>query len=150
MIDRAQRREVKIVTTVLTYVEVLSGKIPAGMDTLFAGMMKRVNRVGVDTKVASVAHDLRNYYSSRPKEFDGKTLSTPDAIHLASGIIYRVTEFHTFDAGRSSSKSLGLIQLSGDVAGNRLTICKPEARRPELDLRKPPPPKTTPTNPGAS
>ena len=56
-------------------------------------------------------------------------------------------EFHTFDGG--NSKSLGLLQLSGDVAGNRLTICKPQAKRPQFDLRKPASP-TTPNNPNAS
>jgi len=139
LIARQKRREVKIVTSVLTSVEVLSGKIPAGMDTLFNGLMKRIHRLGMDTKVAAVAHDLRNYYSTRPNEFDGKTLSTPDAIHLATAVIYRVTEFHTFDSG--NSRSLGLLPLSGDVGGNRLTICKPEAKSPQLDLRKPTPGK---------
>ncbi len=136
VIERFKRREVKIVTSVLTGVEVLQCKMPVGMDTLFAGMMKRITKLGVDSKVASVAHDLRDYYSSRPKEFDNKTLSTPDAIHLATAILYRVTEFHTFD-NDGSGKSLGLIPLSGNVGGNKLTICKPQARNPQLDLRKP-------------
>jgi antitoxin component of MazEF toxin-antitoxin module len=48
-----------------------------------------------------------------------------------------------------NSKSLGLLQLSGDVAGNRLIICKPEAKRPQFDLRKAANP-TTPSNPSAS
>lgn len=138
IIERSKRREVKIVTSVLTTVEVLSGKIPVGMDTLFSGLMKRIHRLGMDTKVAAVAHDLRDYYSNRKNEFGGKTLSTPDAIHLATAIIYRVHEFHTFD-NDGDAKSLGLIPLSGNVGGNRLTICKPQARNPQLDLRKPKP-----------
>ena len=145
VIERSKRREARIVTSVITFVEVLSGKIPAGMDTLFAGLMKRVNRLGVDSKVATVAHDIRNHYSTRPKEFDGKTLSTPDAIHLATAIIYRVTEFHTFDTS-GNSRSLGLIPLSGDVAGNGLIICKPQARNPGLDLRRPKESPTIPPN----
>ena len=141
VIDRSKRREVKIVTSVVTLVEVLNGKMPVGMGRLFADMMKRrVNRIAMDIRVAQLAHDLRDYYSSRPKEFEGKTISTPDAIHLATAIIYRVTEFHTFDGG--NSKSLGLLQLSGDVAGNRLNICKPETKRPQFDLRKPTSPTT--------
>jgi hypothetical protein len=111
--------------------------------------MKRIHRIGMETKIASVAHDLRDYYSTRKAEFGGKTLSTPDAIHLATAIIYRVTEFHTFD-NDGDAKSLGLLPLSGDVGGNRLTICKPQARNPELDLRKPkagkPPDPTIPNN----
>ena len=147
IVERAKRREVKIVTSVLTLTEVLSGKIPVGMDTLFSGMMKRVQRISVDIKVASVAHDLRDYYSTRKAEFGGKTLSTPDAIHLATAIIYRVTEFHTFD-NDGDAKSLGLIPLSDNVGGNRLRICKPQAKNPVLDLRPPNP--TTQNNQSGS
>jgi len=124
VIDRTKRREAKIMTSVLALVEVLSGRIPAGMDTLFKGMMKRVNQVSMDGKVASLAHDIRNYAATS----GSKVMATPDAIHLATAILYRVNEFHTFDDA--------LLQLSGNVAGHRLTICKPEAKRPQLDLRK--------------
>jgi predicted nucleic acid-binding protein len=136
IIERSKRREVRLMTSTLTSVEVLSSKIPTGFDTLFASLLKRISRVAVDIKVASMAHDLRNYYASRPQEFSNKTLSTPDAIHLASAIIYRADEFHTFD-GAGSAKSLGLLPLSGNLAGHGLKICKPEAQRPQLDLRNP-------------
>ncbi|HEX8165602.1 MAG TPA: PIN domain-containing protein [Beijerinckiaceae bacterium] len=98
--------------------------------------MKRINRIGMDGKVASLAHDIRDHYMARAAEFGGKTLSTPDAIHLATAILYRADEFHTFD-NDGSAKSLGLIPLSGNVGGHRLTICKPQARNPGLDLRRP-------------
>lgn len=131
VIGRSNRREVKIITSVLTSVEVLSSKIPAGMDTLFNGLLKRINRVSTDVKVASLAHDLRNHYAAT----GGKNLSTPDAIHLATAIMYRAEQFHTFDE-EGSRQSLGLIPLSGNVGGHKLIICKPESKRPQLDLRK--------------
>jgi predicted nucleic acid-binding protein len=147
VIDRSKRREVRLMTSTITSVEVLSGKIPTGFDTLFSTLLRRVNRIGVDIKVAGMAHDLRNYYSSRPQEFGGKTLSVPDAIHLATAILYRADEFHTFDGG-GSGKTLGLLPLSGNLAGHGLKICKPEAKRPQLDLGRPRPPLsgTTPNN----
>lgn len=153
IIQRHKRREVKIITSVLATVEVLQCKLPAGMETLLSGIMKRLDqRIGMDSKVANLAHDLRNYYSSRPTEFD-TTLATPDAIHLASAIMNRATEFHTFDGG-GVGKSLGLLPLSGNVAGHKLTICKPQARHPQLDLRKPRRnvtiPGATQSDPGAS
>jgi predicted nucleic acid-binding protein len=153
IVERSQRKEVKIVTSVLTTVEVLSGKIPVGMDTLFSGLMKRIHPLSMDIKIAQVAHDLRNYYSNNRAQYGGKMLGTPDAIHLATAILYRVTEFHTFD-NDGDAKTLGLLPLSGNVGGNRLTICKPQARNPQLDLRpvrgvsRPAP--TTPSNPGGS
>lgn len=133
-IARWRRREVRIMTSVLTSVEVLASRIPVGMDTHFAGLLKRISRTGVDIKVTSLAHDLRNYYAQK----GGKMLSTPDAIHLATAIHYRADEFHTFDE-LGNRRSLGLIPLSGDVGGHKLRICKPVAQHPELDLQKPRP-----------
>lgn len=119
IIERSKRREVKIVTSVLTSVEVLDSRLPVGLKTLFYGLLKRITRLGMDTKVATMAHDIRDHYMVRAAEFGGKTLSTPDAIHLATAILYRVTEFHTFDRD-GSPKSLGLLPLSGNVGGHRL------------------------------
>jgi len=136
IIARFKRREVKIVTSVLTTVEVLQSRLPAGMATLFTDLMKRIIRLGMDSKVASLAHDIRDYYMVHAAEFGGKTLSTPDAIHLATAILYRVDQFHTFDKD-GSAKSLGLIPLSGNVGGHKLILCKPQAKNPGLDLRSP-------------
>jgi predicted nucleic acid-binding protein len=137
-IDRANRREVKLMTSVLTSIEVLQARLPVGMDTLFNGLMRRVNRVSIDSKCAALAHDIRNYYATRASEHGDKILSLPDAIHLAAAILYRADEFHTFDHD-GDKKYLGLIPLSGNVGGHRLKICKPVARHLELDLRKPNP-----------
>jgi predicted nucleic acid-binding protein len=136
VIARHKRREVRLVTSVLTRVEVLQARIPAGVGTSFTDLLKRMTQLGIDTKVASLAHDLREHYVINAATYGGKTLSTPDAIHLATAIHYRVDEFHTFDNG-GSGKHLGLLPLSGDVGGHRLKICKPESRNPQLDLRKP-------------
>jgi predicted nucleic acid-binding protein len=122
IIERSKRRDCRIMTSVLTSVEVLQGKIPAGFDTLFNGLLKRTSRVGVDVKVAGLAHDIRNHLITS----GGSRLKTPDALHLASAILHRADEFHTFDDL--------LISLSGNVAGHKLIICKPEAKNPELDL----------------
>lgn len=123
IIERSKRRDCRIMTSVITTVEVLQATIPAGVDTLFTGLVRRISRVGVDTKVAQLAHDIRNHYQK-----SGKKLKTPDALHLATAILHRADQFHTFDED-------DLIPLSGNVAGNKLVICKPEARNPQLDLR---------------
>lgn len=123
VIERSQRRDCRLMTSVLTTVEVLQAKIPAGVDTLLSGTMKRMLRVGVDTKVAQLAHDIRNHYAK-----EDRSLKTPDAIHLASAVLHRADEFHTFDQQ--------LIDMTGNVAGHRLVICKPIARNPQLDFRR--------------
>ncbi len=135
VIERAKRREVRLVTSVLTLTEVLSSKIPVGMDTLFANLLKRVSKQGIDTKIAMLAHELRDYYVQKAVEHEGKTLSSPDALHLATVILYRADEFNTFDESNCRN-SLGLLPLTGNVAGHNLKICKPIAINPEFDLRR--------------
>ena len=139
VIERSKRSECRIMTSVLTSVEALQSKLPVGMENLFYGLMKRLHRVGMDSKCAGLAHDIRNYYATRADEHGGKILSTPDAIHLATAILYRADEFHTFD-NDGDARTLGLLPLSGNVGGHRLKICKPEAKNPGLDLRRPPRP----------
>lgn len=139
-IERCKRREAKIITSTLTNVEALQSQLPAGMERLFNDFMKRIPRIGMDSKISSMAHDIRDYYQRNKDQNNGKLLTAPDAIHLATAVMYRAAEFHTFDDGKSgSSKNLGLLGLSGNVAGHRLTICKPQARNPGLDLRPPTP-----------
>lgn len=138
VVGRARRREVLIMTSVLTTTEVLQSRLPVGTDTLLAGLMRRLQQVSIDIKVARLAHDLRDYYSGRADQYGGKTLSTPDALHVATAILYRADEFHTFDGG-GSGKTLGLLPLSSSIGGDKLVICKPVATTPELDLRSTPP-----------
>ena len=125
IVERAKRRDCRLMTSVLTTVEVLEAKIPAGVDTMLNGLMRRMARVSIDIKVAQLAHDIRSYYAK-----DGQSIKAPDALHLASAILHRADELHTFDSR--------LIALTGDVAGHRLTICKPVARSPQLDLQRRP------------
>lgn len=124
VIERSKKRDCVIMTSVLTSVEVLQSTIPAGVATMFGGLMKRLTRVGIETKIAQLAHDVRDHYQK-----EGRSIKTPDALHLATAIIHRADEFHTFDEK--------LIGLSGNVAGHRLVICKPVARNPQLDLKPP-------------
>ena len=134
VIERHKRREVKIITSTITRIEILNSKFPVGVDSLFSDLLKRITRLSVDTKIAAVAHDIRDYYSSRTADNNCKTLSTPDAIHLATAILYRANAFHTFDQS-GDARSLGLLPLSGNVGGHNLEICIPSAQSPQLDLR---------------
>jgi predicted nucleic acid-binding protein len=126
IIQRMKRRDAKVMTSVLTTVEVLAAKIPVGIDSPFKDLLKRINRVSMDVRVATLAHDLRNHYALL-----GRSIKAPDAIHLATAIHYRADQFHTFDDQ--------LLALSGNVGGHKLIICKPETKSPQLDLRKPKP-----------
>lgn len=127
-LERVKKRQISIMTSVVTYTEITTLKIPAGVETMLEEVMQRPNcaKIGVDMRVAKLARDLRNYYLARPDTYGGKTIATPDALHLATAILYRANEFHTFDEkDQPKYNSLGLLRLSGDVGGHNLVICKP-------------------------
>jgi hypothetical protein len=84
VIARHRRREVRLCTSVLTQVEILPSRMPAGLDPLFLDLMKRIARISLDTKIATMAPGLRDHYA----QAGGKLLTTPDAIHLATASIW--------------------------------------------------------------
>jgi predicted nucleic acid-binding protein len=134
-VERLKKRSVTIITSTITMTEVTSTKVGAGFMTLFDDVLKRKNliRVGVDIRIAKLAQELRDYYSTLAGEFNNKTLSVPDAIHLATAILYKADVFHTFDETNRSG-TLGLIPLSGNAGGYPLVITKPVAIQPSLNL----------------
>lgn len=127
ILRRFRKREVSLVTSLITVVEITTAKLPAGTEGMIESVMQSPNftRAAVEIRVANLARDLRNYYLGR-ESAGGKTLTVPDSIHVATAIHYRVTEMHTFD-GKDNAKfnSLGLLPLSGNVAGHNLKICMP-------------------------
>jgi predicted nucleic acid-binding protein len=126
-----------LVTSALVFAEVSGARVSPEMLDRFERLLRRRNStvIDVDRRVAQLAGSLRDYYSAkaptptrskRKPATKPKTLSTPDALHLATALIYDVTEFHTFD-GKNKRKTLGLLPLDGDVAGRKLAIRKPSA-----------------------
>lgn len=121
-------RKIILVTSSLTRGEVLETRIGDEAATKFRDFLKRPNVVeaSADPRVTSLSSVLRSYYQGRnqtgPK---AKTLAVPDAVHLATAILYEVNQLHTFDDGKKG-KHLGLLGLSGTVAARYpLVICKP-------------------------
>lgn len=125
-----------LVTSTLTRAEVLRGTMPKSaldkMDKLF----RRPNVIPLilDTPVAALTAELREFYNATDFE-----LLTPDAIHLATAIHHKVSEFHTFDGSdpnkkprKSSKKRCGLLLLDGNAGGHALKICKPSAQQLNL------------------
>ena len=126
-LERFKKGQLSLMTSVLTVTEITVAKIPAGIETQLDEVMQRSNftRLSVDIRVAKLARDLRNHYLI-DQHYNGNTVTVPDSLHLATAILYRATEFHTFDENNTPRyKSLGLLPLSGNVAGHNLVIRKP-------------------------
>lgn len=130
-IVQIENRKLGLVTSTLIEMEVLGSTLAEDVKKALERFLKRsnVHVVSPGPRIMQLGGELRDHYK-REKDAGraNRMLSTPDAIHLATAIQYHVDEFHTFDGG-SKSKHLGLLGLSGNVAGHRLTICKPQPRQ---------------------
>jgi hypothetical protein len=96
--------------------------------------------VEISRNTIALARRIKDYYYEPAKPDLGLThrmLSTGDAIHLATAIIYKVDELHTRDGNRSKGNVplLGLAESSanGKIAGQYpLKIVSPEDQQPDL------------------
>ncbi len=128
-----KKDKVVLVTSTLTRAEVLKGKVSKEAMEKYSKLFRRSNVVPLilDTPVSVLTSDIRDFYN--PTDFE---LLTPDAIHLATAIHHKVTEFHTFDGCNPKRKPrkpdkqrCGLLLLDGNVAGHVLKIRKPNAEQ---------------------
>lgn len=115
--------DAQLLTSTLVRTEVLDPVSDEDAREAFEGFLDRPNVTEIDVHppISREAQRIRAYYGSESRP----TVCTPDAIHLASAIVYEADEFHTFDRN-DTDKCRGLLPLSGNVAGVNLTICKPQ------------------------
>jgi predicted nucleic acid-binding protein len=121
ILELNKKKQNKIITSTITNSEILEGNLTKEqMDNFQSALLKGTfSTISVDIKISETARQIREYYYPT-----GKTVCTPDAIHLATAILYKVQVFHTFDE-RGDKDCRGLIPLNGNVAGHNLTIKKP-------------------------
>jgi len=125
MVSQLDRNEAKLVTSVITETEVLESTLTQVAQQKFSAVLRRrcVQVVTVDRKISKLAHEIRDFYKKQPNR--KRTISSPDSIHLATAIFYKVDPFYTFDEN-DDNENLGLIPLSGIIAGKyKLIIKKP-------------------------
>lgn len=125
--QKIDKDHVILLTSDITIGEILDSTLDDNARQKLKDIFKRRNcrSVAADRRVNSLASEIRDYYQQR-KDIDLlPTLMLPDAIHLATAILYSVTEFHTFDANDGRNKKRAILPLNGNVAGYPLVICKP-------------------------
>jgi predicted nucleic acid-binding protein len=118
--DLVQIGQAILVTSTLTRVEVFLGTLTQEQKQKFAGILRRKNvqEVAPHMRIADRASAIREKHR----------IKTPDAIHLATAILYDVDEMHTMDGWHEDGKRDGLLALSGNVAEYKLTITEPYPR----------------------
>jgi predicted nucleic acid-binding protein len=123
-------KKVVIITSTITFVEVLSARLDAEQERKFRKCFRSMDHItrDVDPPIALRARELRETIINGS---GSKKLTTPDAIHLATASIYEA-DFWTFDAGGNDKKSIGLLELNDDVRVGKIKICKPEVIQARL------------------
>ena len=126
-----EANELTVVTSTLTVVEVLESYIPDEQRPKLESLKQMPDKLflaQVRHQEAILAHDIRDYYKRLGGQ-EALTVATADAIHLATAILYKCDVFYTFDEENRKDdrgvKCLGLIPLSGNVAGHNLRIERP-------------------------
>lgn len=117
-------------TSTLTSTEIFQGRLTKSQKTKLAALLQRTNvqQIAADSRITDRASAIREFYNGK-----GNKIKTPDAIHLATAILYKADELQTMDGLETKTgKQTKLLALSGDVAGYNLVIVNP------YPLRTPP------------
>ena len=134
VIDMVDRGKAVLMTSVLWRAEVLDATITLSqkkrLEAAFDG--RSILELAIDSRVMKLTGEIRSFHSASKKKGLIRNIRVPDAIHLASAIIYEATEFHTFDGARAGINKGGLLTLDGNVAGHRLRIRAPTAQQLQL------------------
>lgn len=110
LVEKIESGKAGILVSTLIRLEVLPNKMPHGADQKFGDFLHKKNQieeVAVDGTVIEAAKEIRV----------NTNMSTPDAIHIATAIIYKVRTFYTYDKK--------LLKWNGDPEIKGLVICNP-------------------------
>lgn len=128
-----------LMTSVLWRAEVFDSSLTTAqkkrLEAAFDG--RSIVEIAVDSRVMKLASEIRSFHAGAKRKDALKNVTVPDAIHLATAILYDATEFHTFDGARAAGRKGGLISLDGNVANHRLKICVPKAAQLRLEWGSP-------------
>jgi len=120
---------ITIFTPTITLIEVLACKLTDQQETAFRELLQRSNvlPVSVTMRIAERAREIRNHY-----RIIGHEIAVPDAIHLATALIYQATALHTFDGCGKRARHTDLLKLATPIIGKYpLTVCTPEPPPPD-------------------
>lgn len=145
LVTRIDKDDLQLVTSVVTLCEVLESRLTVDQKSKFESLFRRRNfhLVDVHSRIARIAHDIRDYYQQMKVNDNLPTVGTPDALHLGTAIYMECTRFYTFDEKDEPRKRRAIIPLSPVVAEQyNLIIEKPTPTQipllfPEEPLRFP-------------
>lgn len=135
ILEENEKGRCQIITSQVTFIEALPSGHSAVDDIFLKRLLSRDpnQAYDVDPRVTSKAREIRDFYFKLKQDDPSvRVPNTPDSIHLATAIILKVDEVHTFDTGKKDQ--FDWIALSGNIAGYNLAISKPVVDQPELSF----------------
>lgn len=122
-------------TSAITRTELPEDRLTTDQKLKLDLLMRRSNvrEVNADPRVTKLAGSIREYHK---KQKPARSVHTPDAIHLATAIIYEADEFQTMDGLQKDGSTRKLLKLSGDVGGHDLKVVIPYPRHTPPDELK--------------
>lgn len=109
-VGEASVGNVILVTSVITETEIYEAALTEAKMLKVQQVLRNPNvcfRANVDPRIAREAGNLREFC----KNLDGRRLSTPDSIHIATAIVWKCAEMHTFDDKLTKLTGLGNINI---------------------------------------
>ena len=136
----SERGGLTVVTSTITLTEVLSHKLTPDAKKKFVQATESGLHLCIDVEppIALKARDYRDFYQGHAvKDPTGKMrkhLSTPDALHLATAVIYGCDEMLTFDGfgAKERDNTIGLLWLGNKAGQDDLIITQPYVTQPTI------------------
>jgi predicted nucleic acid-binding protein len=113
-----------LITSAISRSEIFVADLTEDQRQQYRRLFQRDNHVEYTphTKILDRASRLRHDSRTRPK---GPVLTVPDSIHLATAMLLKVDEFHTWDGSARKQRGTPLLPLSGTALVEGLNICEP-------------------------
>lgn len=131
LMQQVLENQVNLITSQVTRLEILQCKTDETAYRTWERLQARRNVViqPATIKVMDLTLEIRDYYQRKRDlgDFKKRTISVPDAIHVATAIYHGADEMFTFDAGKTDKKTLSPSDLISPIAGQYdLKISAPE------------------------
>lgn len=96
VVNEVENNEAILFTSAIMRTEIYESRLSQEQKNKFAMLMRRSNvrEINADPRITVRASQIREYHDN---EKENRKIKTPDAIHLATAIIYGADEFQTMD-----------------------------------------------------
>ena len=130
-VRQVHNNQIILITSVVTDTEVLRSRMSAEALTKWEGVFRRrnVKMIAQDLRVGRKSSQIRDcFFQINIK------IASPDAIHLATALLYEADELQTLDGAGPTKKARDMIRLNGHDCVDGLKIVTPATTTKQMSL----------------